>query len=149
MSRIITFRGQLAMGVQERLSLHTLTGEKGYQLTKFQLMSSVPGASASVTYVGKVYSTDQTNKVTSTVDIGQTDLLGINYYQDTVAPQYPFSSQIIVDPKIVNQDMFVYITDPDGGTLACNYYIEIKALDLAKDEATVATLKDIRNAGSQ
>jgi hypothetical protein len=145
----ITYRGQLPIGVQAELKLSTNNGLTGYKIKKFQIMSSTPGVTGSVTYVGKVFTTNQevpTALVSSTVNLNDPGLLAVNYYQDNVAPQYPFSSQIIMDTEIFNQDIFVYITDPDGGTIPANYYLELEKIKLDLNASTVSTLKNIRES---
>lgn len=148
MSRTLSFRGQLPIGVEERISLHTNTGQTGYQITKFQILSSSPG-SGNVEYIAQIYKTEDVDNVNTTPDFSNNRLLGVVYYQDNQGEHYIDSSTIIFDNEIFNQDIFINVTDGEGGTTACNYYIEMKQMSLALDEATVATLKDIRNAGSQ
>ena len=43
----------------------------------------------------------------------------------------------------VNQDIYISHHNADG-TSSCNYYIELEQMKLNLDEATVATLKDMR-----
>jgi len=50
----------------------------------------------------------------------------------------------IFDNEIFNQDIFVTYTTGQGGQ-KINYYLELEQIRLNVDEATVATLKDIRN----
>jgi len=49
----------------------------------------------------------------------------------------------VFDNEIFNQD--IYITHQDLQNQPINYYIELEQMDLALDEAIVATLKNIRN----
>lgn len=147
MSRTLSFRGQLAIGVEERISLHTNTGQTGYQITKFQIMSRLPGA-ASVEYIAQIYKTSDVDNVNTTPDFSNNRLLGVVYYQDEGNASRA-QTTVIFDNEIFNQDIFINITDAAGATTACNYYIEMEQMDLALDESTVATLKDIRNSGSQ
>ena len=148
MSRTLSFRGQLPIGVEERISLHTITGQTGYQITKFQILSSTPGA-GDVEFIAQIYKTENVNNVNTTPDFSNNRLLGVVFYQDKAisssVSSLRNSSTIIFDNEIFNQDVFINVTDAAGGTVAANYYIEMKQMDLALDEATVATLKDIRN----
>ena len=148
MSRTLSFRGQLAMGVEEMIPLSTMKGLVGYQIKKFEIMSSAPGTS-SVEYIAQIYKTQETTNVNTTPNFSDNRLLAVVYYQDEAAPHYPSSQDVIFDNEIFNQNVYVNITDAGGGTNPCNYYIEMEQMDLALDESTVATLKDIRNAGSQ
>jgi hypothetical protein len=145
MSSIVTYKGQLAMGTQEKIHLSTNDGLTGYRIKQFQLMPSAPGVGSAVTFLGKIYITDQTSSITDTVDLSESDLLAVNYYQDRPEPQYPFSSQIIQDKETFNQDIFIYIVDPDGGTVPCNYYIELEKFKIDLNTSTYHTLKNIRS----
>jgi len=148
MSRTISFRGQLAIGVEERISLHTNTGQTGYQITKFQILSSTPGV-GNVELIAQIYKTQDVDNVNTTPNFDNNRLLAVAYYQDKADTHYIDSTTVIFDNEIFNQDVYINITDAGGGTIPCNYYIEMKQMPLALDESTVATLKDIRNAGSQ
>ena len=62
---------------------------------------------------------------------------------DSGSAAAPEDTTVVMDNKIVNQDIFI--------TLRChtniaslNYYIELESIDLDLGEATVATLKDMR-----
>lgn len=145
MSNIITYKGQLPIGEQEKLHLSTNDGLTGYRINKFQIMSSTPGATQTVTYVAKIYLTDQTGKITTTVDLSESDLLGVVYYANSVTPSNPISEQIILDKETFNQDIFIYITDPDGNTNPCNFYIELEKFPIDVNTSTYHTLKNIRS----
>ena len=56
---------------------------------------------------------------------------------------YPEDSTIIFDSTIINQDMFI-ICKNDNTDKIMNIYLELEQTKLSKDEATVATLKDMR-----
>jgi len=142
---IKTFKGKLPIGIQEKIHLSTNDGLTGYRINKFEIMSSAPGQTASVTYVAKIYLTDQTNNITDTVDLSDVDLLAVYYYANNVASQYPISSQIVQDKEIFNQDIFIYITDPDGGTTPGNFYIELEQMKLDLNHSTYITVKNIRS----
>ena len=148
MGRIISFRGQLDMGVEERIPLSTIRGLIGYIVRKFQLMSSAPGT-ASVEYIGQIYKTEDVTNLNTTPDFSDNRLLAVVYYQDEAAPHYPSSQDVIFDNEKFNQDIFVNISDAGGGTTRCNYYIELEQMSLDLNEQTVATLKDIRNVGAE
>jgi hypothetical protein len=148
MGRNISFRGQLDMGVEERIPLSTIRGLIGYKVKKFQLMSSTPGV-ASVEFIGQIYKTEDVANLNTTPDFSDNRLLAVVYYQDEAAPHYPSSQDVIFDNEKFNQDIFVNITDAGGGTTRCNYYIELEQMSLDLNEQTVATLKDIRNVGAE
>ena len=146
MSKIITFRGQLPIGVQEKLHLSTNDGLTGYRIKKFQVISSLPGASGqSVEYVAKIYTTDQTGNISAGVDFSDTDLLAAIHHQDQHASDNPASTTIIFDKEMFNQDIYLYITDADGDTVPANFYVELEQFKININEATVTTLKNLRS----
>ena len=147
MSRIISFRGLMADGAQERISLETIKGLKGYQITKFEIMPEKPGSTA-VEHTVLIYKTEQ-DAVDATIDFSNNRLVAAAYTEGNNSSNYIGQPLIsIFDNEKFNQDIFIQHTDAKGA-LPVNYYIEIKQTDLSLDEQTVATLKDIRNTGSQ
>jgi len=143
MSRIVSFRGQLADGAQERISLQTKTGETGYRITKFQIMFTDPGVTSSE-HVVKIYKIEQTT-IDGLIDFNDNRLLGAGYIKERGNDYYGHAiGPIVFDNEIFNQDIYVTHEAITAGG-ACNYYIELEQMPLALDEATVATLKDIRN----
>lgn len=148
MSKTISFRGQLAIGVQERIKLSTMKGKVGYKITKFQVMSSTPGV-GEVEYVAKIYSKSQLGSESTTVNFTEGDLMAALYYQDQPATAYPSATDVIFDNAITNQDIFIYIMDAEGGTIPANYYIELEAMPISDIESTMMTLKSLRNIASR
>jgi len=146
MSRRISFKGKIADGTQERISLGTIRGETGYKIIKFNMMSSTPGV-GNVESVGKIWTVEQTT-IDSNVDLSKNTLIAVCYLTSPSTPSYPNSERLIFDLITFNQDIYITVNDLAGST-AVNYYIELEQFDLALDEQTVATLKDIRNTGSQ
>ena len=142
MSRIISFRGLLADGAQERISLQTKTGETGYRIVKFALIPNQPFNKTQESVL-KIYKVEQTT-VDGVVDFSENTLLGVGAFKMHDTVNYMAFEHVIFDNEIFNQD--IYITNYDAATgESINYYIELEQRDLALDEATVATLKDIRN----
>jgi len=133
-------------GTQERISLGTIRGEVGYRIVKFNMISSTPGVS-NVESVGKIWTVEQT-VVDSNVNFSNNTLIAVCYLTSPTSPSYPNSERLIFDLMTFNQDIYITVNDVAGST-AVNYYIELEQMDLAIDEATVATLKDIRNTGTQ
>ena len=141
---IKTFKGKLDIGVQEKIHLSTNDGLTGYKINNFQIIPSTPSV-GEVHYVAKIYTTDQTGSITAEVDLSESDLLAVIYYQDQPAAAYPVSTVIIQDNEIFNQDIFVYITDAQGGTVACNFYVELEQFKIDLNSSTYHTLKNIRS----
>ena len=140
---IKTFRGLLAMGAEETISLHTNDGSIGYRIKDFAIMVSTPG-NGNVELIGQIFKTSQTPS--TTVDFSDQRLLGVALYHDGAANDTThFMSTTIFDNEIFNQDIYVNITDATGSSLPGNFYIELEQVKLDLNENTVATLKDIRN----
>jgi hypothetical protein len=142
--QIKTFKGKLDMGLQEQIRLSTNDGLTGYRINKFQLMSSTPGTTGSVEYVGQIFLTDQSNNITNAVDFNDPDLLGVAFYQDR-ANASSNTETIILDKETFNQDIFINITDAEGGSIPCNYYIELEQMKLDLNASTYITIKNIRS----
>ena len=141
MSRIISFRGLLPDGEQESIPLATIRGLIGYKIVKFDIMpESVNNAQISTV---QIFSIRQGTRTTA-IDFSDQTLLGVAVHQNNSSTAYPWSGGIFFDNIIFNQD--IYITHQEtGATDSINWYIELAQMPLALDEATVATLKDIRN----
>ena len=131
----------LADGAQERIPLQTKTGETGYRINKFQVITENPGQSTTELVV-KIYKVEQST-ATSTVDFSDNRLLGVSAYQQS-ADSFNSFTTVVFDNEIFNQDIYITCQDSQNQNGA-NYYIELEQMPLALDEATVATLKDIRN----
>jgi len=142
---IKTFRGLIADGAQDIVSLHTNTGTTGYQIKKFQLMHNEPGQQHAEHTV-KIYTVSQST-INNAVDFADNTLLAAGYIFDNPDNAYPVGNVIVFDNMIFNQD--IYITHEDTvGTRAVNYYIELEQVKLDLQATTVATLKDIRNVAT-
>jgi len=143
---IKTFRGLIADGAQDTITLHTNDGSTGYRITKFQLISNSPVNDDTESIV-KIFKVKQTGAPTAQIDFSDNTLLAAGVWSnDAVTQTYTSFTSIIFDQEIFNQDIYVTHSDQQTGQ-ACNYYIELEQMTLASDENTVATLKDIRNRG--
>tara|TARA_R110000824_G_scaffold319337_1_gene506443 strand:- start:1071 stop:1517 length:447 start_codon:yes stop_codon:yes gene_type:complete len=148
MSKTITFKGQIPMGLQDHIRLKTLKGKTGYRIKKFSIISSTPGV-GNVEFVAKVTSTKDLN-VGPTVDFTDGDIMAVSYLKERANDFYGHGlGPIIFDTEIVNQDIFVSIDDAAGGTVPCNYYLELETITLSDIQATELTLKALRNVASR
>ena len=136
------------MGVQEMIPLSTIKGLIGYKVKKFQIMSATPGVS-DVEFIAQIYKTNKTSNINTTPDFSDNRLLAVAYYQDDSSISHSSSMDVIFDNEKFNQDIFVTVSDAAGGTVRCNYYVELEQMSLDLSEQTVATLKDIRNVGAE
>jgi len=143
MSRIVSFRGLIADGGIDTVSLHTTTGSTGYRIVKFQVMTEKV-STTSVEHTLQIFKVPQTT-ASATVNFSDQTLLGVAITMSrSDAYNAPIIQDIIFDSEIFNQD--IYITHIDNiATQSCNYYIELEQMPLDLNENTVATLKDIRN----
>ena len=143
-----SFRGRLADGGQDRISLGTIKGKVGYRIAKFEIMPQAPGTTDYESGV-MIWKAIQTTVSAATLDIdfGNSKLLAAAYMLVAAGPtQGNNSSTTIFDNEIFNQNIYVTHTNVEGSGVAgnMNYYIELEQFILASDEATVATLRDIR-----
>ena len=140
---IKTFKGKLAMGVEEKINLSTNNGLTGYRIKNLQVITSDP---TDTTYglVCQVFLTSQTGSIGPAIDFNNSDLLGVAYsdaYND-----FQNGEIIIFDKETFNQDIFINITDSSGGTTPANFYIELEQFKLDLNESTYHTVKNIRSS---
>ncbi len=94
----------------------------------------------------QIFSTDQSDNVSDygNIDFGSPVLLAAAFFSShSTTTTYPEDTTVIFDTKVFNQD--IYVTCNSSGNM--NYHIELEKVKLDLNEATVATLKDLR--GSQ
>jgi|TARA_Y100001951_G_C11242691_1_gene241482 hypothetical protein len=148
MSKILSFRGRLLDGVQQKIKLSTLNGKTGYKIKKFQTIQTTPGV-ADVELITKVYSKDQTGSLSTTVDFTEGDLLAIAVYNaNSAAFNYPITNTVVFDNEVFNQDIYIYGGDTSG-TADTNYYLELETVTLSDVQSTQLTLKNLRNLASR
>ena len=145
--KIKSFRGMLADGNTDTISLHTNDGSTGYRIVKFHVLAERPLNLNNECVVaiwkvsGKTPSMD--------VDFSDNTLLGVGLWSNRDdSTYYPNEENIIFDNEIFNQDIYISFKS-DIANRNCNYYIELEQVKLSLDENTVATLKDIRNIEAQ
>ena len=144
MSRILTYKGQLEMGAEEKIHLSTNDGLTGYRIKNFNMISSTQGKN-SAEYVGQIFLKSQAATITDAVDFSNTDLLAVDFLNHDTNPAYVSSQLIIFDNETFNQDIFVYIVDASGNTVPCNYYLELEQFKIDLNTSTFHTLKNIRS----
>ena len=144
---IKSFRGNIADGSVDTISLHTNTGAIGYRIKNFQIITTNPSAGSDYASIVKIYKIPQTT-VDGVVDFSDNTLLAAAYYALNDAAYYGQDKVTIFDNMIFNQDIYVTHKDVAVGQTV-NYYIELEQIKLDLNENTVATLKDIRNIEAQ
>jgi hypothetical protein len=143
-----SFRGKIADGGTERIRLSTNNGLTGYQVVKFQIIDNNPASKAPESVV-KVYSKEPLDNTgapivpDTTIDFTDPTLLAMAFLKHGSTNTTYDSEIVIFDNMKFNQD--IYLTHSDASDNASmNFYLELEQVTLSKDEATVATLKDMR-----
>ena len=139
---IKTFKGRIADEGIQRIRLSTNDGMAGYKVTKFEGVGDAPGTNA---YEGvlQLFSVEP-SAAASTVNFDDPTLMGICIIAGNAASfNYPYSQIVIFDNVKVNQDIFVTYVNTVGSEPG-NFYVELEQMKLDLNEATVATLKDMR-----
>ena len=151
MSKTISYKGKIDMGLQDRIRLKTIKGKIGYKINQFAIISTTPGVAAGTgtELIGKIFTKSQTGSVSTVVDFTEGDLLAVSYNKEGVAASDGGTQVIIFDNEVVNQDIFVTISDASGNTIPANYYIELEVMSLDDTESTMLTLKSLRTIASQ
>jgi hypothetical protein len=135
-----TFKGLIADDGKVRIRLSTNDGLTGYRIVKFEAFANTPGATVNAEHLLQVYTVD--TAASGTVNFDNPTLLAANYLPIKTS-EFSHIENVIIDNKIFNQDIFVTHVDVSG-TASCNYYLELEQVKLDLNEATVATLKDMR-----
>ena len=147
---IKSFRGQLANNKIETIHLSTNNGSTGYKIVKFQVFPQKPGDSTAESLF-EVFTIKQSADAfiaaaSENVDFSDNTLLAVGFVgSSTNKTQLAPIPSVIFDNMKFNQDIFIAHKDESGNLAPVNYYIELELSNLALDENTVATLKDIRN----
>lgn len=145
-----TFKGKLASSGIKRIRLSTNDGLTGYKIKKLQVFPYKPG-DTSYENVVQVFSVKpdaaiETDPADSKafVDFESPLLLACAYMEGNASNQYSDMINVVFDDVKINQDIYITNYDVDGNTELVNYYIELEKMKLDLNEATVATLKDMR-----
>ena len=138
---IKTFRGLLADGDQQHIRLSTKQGLIGYRIKKFELIGTAPGT-VNYEHIVKLY-TEEQSTVDGIINFDSPLLLGAAYLEGGTSTTNTDNVSVIFDTMTFNQDIYITHSDVEGSN-AVNYYIELEQIKLDVNEATVATLKDMR-----
>jgi len=136
-----TFKGQAADGDTVTIRLGTNNGLTGYRIVKLDGISTSPGKVDQETIIQAF--TIKPSSATDTVNFDNPTLIGVCYFKDfSTNDNAPSDHTIIFDSMVFNQD--IYLAHTEQGSDAVNYYLELETVKLDLNEATVATLKDMR-----
>tara|TARA_Y100000004_G_C8916542_1_gene413348 strand:+ start:985 stop:1419 length:435 start_codon:yes stop_codon:yes gene_type:complete len=137
MSKIKSFRGNLADGGQDRIYLSGDEPADGYRIAKFQAMPDQPGLAVGE-HTLQIFKAEQAS-ASNTVDFNEDDLIGV-VSLSTHSGNLLYNEVIIFDNEVFNQD--IYITHVDNAASAgCNYYIELEQIKLSNGEQAVINFK--------
>jgi len=136
-----TFRGKLADDSKERISLHTRNGLTGYKIKKFRLIGTAPGVAGNAESVAKLYSVDQL-LIDGLVDFSDNTLLAVAMWSSSSDSWLSYET-VVFEDIIFNQDIYITFTD-EQGNISGNFYLELEQVSLSLNEATVATLRDLK-----
>ena len=129
-------------GQQDKLSLQTRDGKKGYRITKFRLMAYEPGADNYESIV-KIYKNEQ-DSATANIDFSDNTLLAAGFFTGDTTQQTMKWDTTIAEREIFNDDIFVTYNDLQGSDARMNYYLELEQINLDELENAVATLTSIK-----
>ena len=133
-----TFRGKLVNGDIQQIRLSTNNGLTGYKIVKLEVINSDPAGSGTEGVL-QVFSQKPT-AATGIINFDNPLLLACAFFENNSSQSEFGGTNIIFDDKIVNQDIFVTLATDDD----LNYYLDLEQVNLNLNEATVATLKDMR-----
>ena len=146
-----TFRGQLAEDDVEKIRLSTNNGLTGYRIVKFELLPADPTANNEA--VVQIFTTEddatsQPRTAGTSIDFRDPTLVAAGLWSNnSITHTYSDDLVVVFDNSIFNQD--IYITyKSSSGQLPINYLLELEQVKLSQDEATMATLKDMRGGPS-
>ena len=140
--KVKSFRGLLASGTIQRIRLGTINGMTGYRVVKFSIITENPGTTA-YEHVAQVF-TREPSAASAVVNFDNPQLLAVGFQKgDELTYRSAGTLDIIFDSMKFNQDIFIAQVDTKDA-LNMNYYLELEQVKLSLDEATVATLKDMR-----
>jgi hypothetical protein len=147
---IKSFRGLMANGTQDTVSLHTNDGSIGYRIKKFEIMPHVPGDNNDQELICMIWKVEQptsalSDNTTTRPNFSDNKLLACAFAVNDTAAHLNYNEVTIFDNEIFNQDIYITVRDIGGATQDCNYYLELEQIKLDLNQNTVATLKDIRN----
>lgn len=139
---IKSFRGRIADNGTEQIRLSTNNGLTGYKINKLQIIGTTPGAN-DIELVLQIFTTPR-DTASGTVDFTDPTLLAVAYYADSNSIAYQGDAQsVLFDNMVFNQDIYLTAVDVQASD-STNYYLELEQIKLDINEATVATLKDMR-----
>ena len=136
-----TFKGKLASNANATIRLSTNNGLTGYKIIKFQIFPV--NFNTSDEYNMQITSNGPSSDP-SEFNFDNPSMLAAAYFENGsgVGNEGTFANTVIIDTKVVNQDIF--ISHKSQSSKECNYYLELEQVKLSVDEAAISTLKNMR-----
>ena len=142
-----TFRGLMTAdasgGSIIRIRLSTNNGLKGYKIIKFDTIPKTPGTGSDTEALFQV-TTVKPDASSQVVNFDNPTLIAVNYNKMGNVVTDNDDRTIIIDNMTFNQDIYIGYEDVSGNQNDTNFYLELEQIKLDVNEATVATLKDMR-----
>ena len=136
MGKIKTFRGQIADSNQERIYLAGGESDTGYKIVKIMLMPKQPGVTSAENVV-KVFSKKQAiADISGEIDLRDDSILAVAVYESEPS-SYSDYKYVIIDDKVINQDIYITNDDARGGAEAVNFYLELEEVKMSNGEQAV------------
>ena len=127
-------------GNKQTIRLATKDGLIGYSIKKFEIIPNNFGSTIDANI--QIYTEASAANPSGVIDFSNPLLLAVAaYYNGT----YEIDQTVIFDNVRFNQDIYLAYHEAIGSE-PCNYYLELEKVKLDLNEATVATLKDMRGS---
>ena len=140
---IKSFRGQLAHDQEETIRLSTNQGLIGYKINKFEVIPANPATTSQESIV-KIF-TQPNQTIQEDILFDDPLLMAVAWAENNSSAAYFGGDTIIFDNTTINQNLFINHWE-GGSAQPINYHLELEQVKLSKDEAAVATLKDMRGS---
>ena len=136
MSKIKTFRGRIPDSNQDKIFLAGGESDIGYKIVKIMLMPKQPGVQSSENVV-KVFSKKQAiADISGEIDLRDDTILAAAVYESEPS-SYSDYKYVILDDKVINQDIYITNDDVRGGGEPINYYLELEEVKMSNGEQAV------------
>jgi len=146
---IKSFRGLIADGDVATIRLSTNNGLTGYRVVKFEAMPYNPTNDNLENIIQLWKDKDAADGADDKIDFNSPLLLATLFIQNNAGDDTTFiRDTVIFDSEKFNQDIYVssQIQSGGGSSEGVNFYLELEQVRLDMNEATVATLKDLRGS---
>ena len=126
--KIHSFRGLLADGEQDKISIQGSVGAVAYRISKFQVVGATPGA-ANYESVVQIWREEQAAAV-ATIDFTNTELLGVGVWSsDSDSYKYSDNMIIIFDNTLFSRNIYLTLQCLQNNSV--NYYIELEEVKVS------------------